>query len=180
MKASGWHSRVVPRTAQGGQVHIACAAADMSSAFPMVTLMCGHPQGALPVLPQGLLPPEAQDHELVRQKLTWALNAMNSAMDGVPLQYAQPEPAPNVGAGYAYAGAAGMLFICACPRLHLQMTVIQLISPAAPCGSMDMHTPRKCQLPRVHRFSRSVFLCTPGQCEFCAAHAWGAKTMLNH
>ena len=54
---------------------------------------------------QGMLPPEAQDHERVRAQLTWALNAMNSAMEGVPLQYAQPQPA--AGAGYAYAGAAG-------------------------------------------------------------------------
>ena len=54
-----------------------------------------------------MLPPEAQDHERVRAQLTWALNAMNSAMEGVPLQYAQPQPQPAVGAGYAYAGAAG-------------------------------------------------------------------------
>ena len=55
-----------------------------------------------------MLPPEAQDHERVRAQLTWALNAMNSAMEGVPLQYAQPQPQPAVGAGYAYAGAAGV------------------------------------------------------------------------
>ena len=54
----------------------------------------------------------------MRQKLTWALNAMNSAMDGVPLQYAQPEPAPNVGAGYAYAGAAGALQLPMSLRAH--------------------------------------------------------------
>lgn len=54
-----------------------------------------------------MLPPEAQDHERVRAQLTWALNAMNSAMEGVPLQYAQPQPQPAAGAGYAYAGAAG-------------------------------------------------------------------------
>ena len=64
----------------------------------------------------------------MRQKLTWALNAMNSAMDGVPLQYAQPEAAPNAGAGYAYAGAAGVLFKCRRPCLHLQMKISQLIS----------------------------------------------------
>ena len=64
----------------------------------------------------------------MRQKLTWALNAMNSAMDGVPLQYAQPEAVPNVGAGYAYAGAAGVLMKCPCPRLTLQMTFIELMS----------------------------------------------------
>lgn len=57
---------------------------------------------------QGMLPPEAQDHERVRAQLTWALNAMNSAMEGVPLQYAQPQPQQAMGAGYAYAGAAGV------------------------------------------------------------------------
>lgn len=57
---------------------------------------------------QGMLPPEAQDHERVRAQLTWALNAMNSAMEGVPLQYAQPQQQPAVGAGYAYAGNAGV------------------------------------------------------------------------
>ena len=93
----------------------------------------------MPFLPQGLLPPEAQDHELVRQKLTWALNAMNSAMDGVPLQYAQPEAAPNVGAGYAYAGAAGVLCKCSCPRVHLQMTLVQLISCSALLVNGDAH-----------------------------------------
>ena len=56
-----------------------------------------------------MLPPEAQDHERVRAQLTWALNAMNSAMEGVAVQYAQPQPQPAVGAGYAYAGAAGAL-----------------------------------------------------------------------
>ena len=62
-----------------------------------------------------MLPPEAQDTERVRAQLTWALNAMNSAMEGVPLQYAQPAPTPAVGAGYAYAGAAGaFLPLCFC------------------------------------------------------------------
>ena len=63
-----------------------------------------------------MLPPEAQEHERVRAQLTWALNAMNSAMEGVPLQYAQAQAQPGVGAGYAYAGAAGtctdQLFPC--------------------------------------------------------------------
>ena len=67
------------------------------------------------LLLQGMLPPEAQDTERVRAQLTWALNAMNSAMEGVPLQYAQPAPTPAVGAGYAYAGAAGgILPLCFC------------------------------------------------------------------
>lgn len=74
---------------------------------------------------QGMLPPEAQDHERVRAQLTWALNAMNSAMEGVPLQYAQPQPQAAVGAGYAYAGAAGAL------RASLPDAVRPLRSPAA-------------------------------------------------
>lgn len=58
-----------------------------------------------------MLPPEAQDHERVRAQLTWALNAMNSAVEGVPSQYTQPQPQqPSAaGAGYTYAGATGAL-----------------------------------------------------------------------
>ena len=52
-----------------------------------------------------MLPAEAQDHERVRSHLNGALNAMNAAVDGVPLQYAQPGGA--AGAGYSYAGGAG-------------------------------------------------------------------------
>jgi hypothetical protein len=54
-----------------------------------------------------MLPPEAQDHERIRAHLNSALNAMNSAVEGVPLQYTQPAQAAAVGAGYSYAGAAG-------------------------------------------------------------------------
>lgn len=56
-----------------------------------------------------MLPPEAQDHERIRVHLNSALNAMNSAVEGVPLQYVQPGQAAAAGAGYGYAGAAGAL-----------------------------------------------------------------------
>ncbi len=54
----------------------------------------------------------------MRAQLTWALNAMNSAMEGVPLQYAQPQPQPAVGAGYAYAGAAGVWLSLSLASMH--------------------------------------------------------------
>lgn len=67
---------------------------------------------------QGMLPPEAQDHERVRAQLTWALNAMNNSMLDVPLQYAQPQLQPAVGAGYAYAGAAGVWLSLSLAIMH--------------------------------------------------------------
>ena len=59
---------------------------------------------------QGMLPAEAQDNERVRMHLNAALNAMNAAVDGVPLHYSQPGGAGPAGAGYSYAGAAGALY----------------------------------------------------------------------
>lgn len=56
---------------------------------------------------QGMLPPEAQDHERIRAHLNSALNAMNSAVEGVPVQYAQPAPSSAAAGGYGYTGAAG-------------------------------------------------------------------------
>ncbi len=56
---------------------------------------------------QGMLPAEAQDHERIRAHLNSALNAMNSVVEGIPLQYAQPGQAAAAGAGYGYAGIAG-------------------------------------------------------------------------
>ena len=56
---------------------------------------------------QGMLPPEAQDHERIRAHLNSALNAMNSAVEGIPVQYAQPAPSVAAAGGYGYAGAAG-------------------------------------------------------------------------
>ncbi|CAL8461887.1 g1418 [Coccomyxa elongata] len=56
---------------------------------------------------KGMLPPEAQDHERIRAHLNSALNAMNSAVEGIPVQYAQPAPAAAAVGGYGYAGAAG-------------------------------------------------------------------------
>lgn len=59
-----------------------------------------------------MLPPEAQDHERIRAHLNAALNAMNSAVEGIPLQYAAPgaAAAAAAGAGYSYAGTAGENF----------------------------------------------------------------------
>lgn len=56
---------------------------------------------------QGMLPAEAQDHERIRAHLNSAINAMNSAVHGIPLQYSQPASAAAAGAGYGYAGTAG-------------------------------------------------------------------------
>jgi len=63
---------------------------------------------------QGMLPPEAQDHERMRAHLNAALNAMNSAVEGIPLQYSAPgAAAAAAGAGYGYAGTAGESFASA-------------------------------------------------------------------
>ncbi len=67
-----------------------------------------------------MLPAEAQDNERVRTHLNAALNAMNAAVDGVPLQYAQPGGPGAAGAGYSYAGAAGARAYCPCRcQIHL-------------------------------------------------------------
>ena len=54
-----------------------------------------------------MLPAEAQDHERIRAHFNSALNAMNSAVEGIPLQYSQPASAAAAGTGYGYAGGAG-------------------------------------------------------------------------
>ena len=81
-----------------------------------------------------MLPAEVQDSDRIRAHLNAALNAMNAAVEGVPLRYAHPGQqaaagaAGAAGAGYSYAGAAGVLPFDMCPTFWRLCCVVPLAS----------------------------------------------------